>query len=109
MLLKKVVLCRNIAQNWVKTEQLIQYYNTKFSPLIEVKNLKRLVNFLPEKKWKILTSKLWKLNSLKKSFNYLKHLKDRITWLWLCNVLFNDDISRLSHVMTEQISRVNIL
>ena len=49
MLLKKAVLCRNIAQNWVKTEQLTQYYNTKFSPLIEVKNLKRLVNFSWEK------------------------------------------------------------
>ena len=50
MLLKRVVLCRNIAQNWaVKTEQLIQYYNTKFSPVTEVKNLKRLVNFSWEK------------------------------------------------------------
>ena len=50
MLLKKAVLYRNIAQNWaVKTEQLIQYYNTKFSPVTEVKNLKRLVNFSWEK------------------------------------------------------------
>lgn len=57
---KKAVLCTNIAQNWaVKTEQLIQYYNTKFSPVTEVKTLKRYSTF-PEKKWKILTSKLWR-------------------------------------------------
>ena len=60
------------------------------------------------KSWHQNFEELWKLNSLKKSFKYLKHGKDRITWLWLCNVLFNYDISDLSHVMTEQ-SRVNTL
>ena len=35
------------------------YYKTKFSPVSEVKNLTRYSTF-PQKKWKILTSKLWR-------------------------------------------------
>ena len=37
VLLKKVDLYTNIAQNWFQTEQLTQYYNTNFSPLTERK------------------------------------------------------------------------
>ena len=69
MLLKKVDLYTNIAQNLVQTEQLILQH--KFSPVTEVKNPKRLVNFSKEKVESVDIKTLknfGKLNGLKKAF-----------------------------------------
>ena len=82
VLLKKADLFTNIAQNWFQTEQLTQYYNTNFSPLTEVKKAEAFSQLFvrkSEKCWHQNIEELWKLNSLKKSFKYLEHAKDRIT------------------------------